>query len=211
RPPAWAVVAARLEVDAYRSRAGVGRRVRAAALASARAASLSIASSTVPALAGQQTFTSTGAEQQFTVPAGVVILHLTLVGAPGATGSNVGGTGGAGANGARVTADLAVSPGDTLFVEVGGAGSTASGGGNGGERRRGRRSLHRRNGWFWRLGNLPRPSRFCRLGGKRRRGLGRLQRWRRRWRRLLRRRRRWRRRLQLQLRRRRWWGRRRWL
>ena len=114
------------------SKAGLARRVQAAALASALAASLSIASSTVPALAGQQTFTSTGAEQQFTVPAGVVSLHLTLVGAPGATGSNVGGTGGAGANGARVTSDLAVSPGDTLFVEVGGAGSTASGGFNGG-------------------------------------------------------------------------------
>ncbi|MDP9248370.1 MAG: hypothetical protein M3O95_09830, partial [Candidatus Dormibacteraeota bacterium] len=80
------------------SKAGLARRVQAAALASALAASLGIASSTVPALAGQQTFNSTGTEQQFTVPAGVVSLHLTLVGAPGATGSNVGG--GAGANGA---------------------------------------------------------------------------------------------------------------
>ncbi|MHB1571266.1 MAG: glycine-rich protein, partial [Solirubrobacteraceae bacterium] len=74
------------------------------------------------------TFTSTGAEQCYTVPATVTSLSVTAVGAPGVTPSS----GGAGGNGATVTGTLSVSPGQTLYVEVGGLGSTNSGGFNGG-------------------------------------------------------------------------------
>jgi hypothetical protein len=82
-------------------------------------------------------FGDTGAEQMFTVPSGVTSLHVVAVGARGGMGSadglvNVGGTGGFGA---RLDGDLAVTPGEVLFVEVGGmgaAGGGAAGGGGGG-------------------------------------------------------------------------------
>jgi hypothetical protein len=87
---------------------------------------------------GPATFSFTGGEQSYTVPAGVTSLHVVVVGAPGGAGLTVAdaGTGGAGAGGARGIADLAVTPGEVLYVEVGGAGGPGGfsffGGGAGG-------------------------------------------------------------------------------
>jgi hypothetical protein len=85
-----------------------------------------------PAIAQADTvvFSSTGSEQPFTVPAGVTSIHVVAIGAPGgASGSYVGGLG------AQATADLAVTPGEGLDVEVGakgGDGGTYGAGGAGG-------------------------------------------------------------------------------
>ncbi|WP_460867320.1 OmpL47-type beta-barrel domain-containing protein [Rhodococcus aerolatus] len=94
------------------------------------------------------TYRSTGSEQTFPVPAGVRSVTVTAVGAPGAMDGR--GVFGPGGKGASVTATLAVTPADTLFVEVGGTpsrgqycfgsclggynggGTTGSGGGGGG-------------------------------------------------------------------------------
>jgi hypothetical protein len=65
-----------------------------------------------------QTFTFTGAEQQFTVPAGVSSIHVVLIGGRGGAYGSLA----AGGMGARVEGDLAVSPGMQLFIEVGGNG-----------------------------------------------------------------------------------------
>jgi hypothetical protein len=71
-----------------------------------------------------QTFTFTGAEQTFAVPAGVSQINVVAIGARG---------GGGGGFGARASADIATTPGTTLFVEVGGNGlpSAVFGGGAG--------------------------------------------------------------------------------
>ena len=94
------------------------------------------------------TFGPTGAEDTFTVPDGVSSIHVVATGAPGAMSA----TSFAAGRGAEVSGDLTVTPGDTLYVEVGGAptvggncfsgvacvggfnggGSTRSGGGGGG-------------------------------------------------------------------------------
>src|SRR2546429_5989086 len=60
-----------------------------------------------------QTFKFANQEQTFTVPRGVFVLHVVAVGARG----------GGGAYGARVSGDLSVRPGETLYVEVGGEGT----------------------------------------------------------------------------------------
>lgn len=73
-------------------------------------------------------FSATHAEQQFTVPAGVSTIHAVLVGGHGGTIN----TGVYGGRGAAVAGDLAVTPGSTLYVEVGGNGQYISGGFNGG-------------------------------------------------------------------------------
>jgi hypothetical protein len=77
------------------------------------------------------TFGFTGAEQTFPVPAGVTSVHVVAVGGRGGTGA---GNGSPGGMGARVTTDLAVTPGQVLFVEVGGNGGDGAGtaGGDGG-------------------------------------------------------------------------------
>jgi hypothetical protein len=72
-----------------------------------------------------------GAEQQFTVPAGVTDLHVTAVGGAGAESNLLGTTAGRGLGG-LVNAGLPVTPGQSLYVEVGGPGSVAAGGWNGG-------------------------------------------------------------------------------
>jgi hypothetical protein len=71
-----------------------------------------------PAAASAQTFTYTGQEQVYTVPAGITIVGVRVVGGDGAgnTGFVTGGHGGV------VEADLTVSPGEQLYVEVGQAG-----------------------------------------------------------------------------------------
>jgi hypothetical protein len=80
------------------------------------------------------TFAYTGSEQTFSVPVGVQSLSVTAVGAAGAAGgvgdpmpvstSYNGGPDGPAGLGGRITASLAVIPGATLFVEVGGRPTT---------------------------------------------------------------------------------------
>ena len=71
-------------------------------------------------------FTAPGTGGSFTVPAGVSALSVTLYGGAGG-GTSFGGLTAAGGDGAQVTATLAVSPGETLGVDVGGAGATGDG------------------------------------------------------------------------------------
>jgi hypothetical protein len=82
--------------------------------------------SAAPCLAGSATFLYTGDEQCYQVPAGATGLSVVAVGAPGGDGGEPSleghGVAGTGAHGARATAHLAVSPGGTLYVVVGGAG-----------------------------------------------------------------------------------------
>jgi hypothetical protein len=93
---------------------------------------------TAPAVAatGSQAFTTTG-ESAFVVPAGVTSLHVQLVGGAGQRALGGGSAGGAAA---MVSATIAVTPGGTLFAEVGGGplqtsvqqGATGGGGAGGG-------------------------------------------------------------------------------
>jgi len=72
------------------------------------------------------TYTAVG-EAAFTVPAGVTSLDVVAIGArggDGTAGDGFGGTPGVGGRGARVEATLDVTPGDTLYAEVGGPGET---------------------------------------------------------------------------------------
>jgi hypothetical protein len=84
---------------------------------------------TVNAVPDSQTFNFTGAQQTFVVPAGVTSITIAASGAQGGSGYSGGGGsgGGAGANGGTVTATIAVTPGESLAIFVGGQG------GNGGE------------------------------------------------------------------------------
>jgi hypothetical protein len=101
----------------------------------ARAALLSAATCALlagaPATAGAETrnFLSTGAEQTFTVPAGVTSIHVIAVGASGGTGGN---SPVAGGFGAVAIADVAVTPGQVLYVNVGTNGAAGTGPGGGG-------------------------------------------------------------------------------
>ena len=70
-------------------------------------------------------FASTGAEQTFTVPAGVTQVSVTAVGGSGGGFFNQ-------AAGAVVQTDLTVTPGDVLYVEVGGNDGGFNGPGAGG-------------------------------------------------------------------------------
>ncbi len=79
------------------------------------------------------TFLSTGAEQTFTVPEGVTSIQMVAIGGRGGDGTPSGSTpGGSGGFGAIVGADIAVTPGQILFVEVAGNGASAASGGAGG-------------------------------------------------------------------------------
>ncbi len=88
-----------------------------------------LAATPAHAATGSQVFQSTGAEQQFTVPAGVGSVNVELVGGDGGYGYNLdSSTVSPGGVGATAVAVLAVHPGELLFVEVGvdgAAGSTA--------------------------------------------------------------------------------------
>ncbi len=79
------------------------------------------------AAASGVTFTSTADEQMFVVPAGVTSLSVDAIGGSG--GCAVGAQAGLGA---EVVGAVPVTPGQTLYVEVGGDGTTSSGGFNGG-------------------------------------------------------------------------------
>jgi hypothetical protein len=76
-------------------------------------------------------YAPTGAEQQFAVPAGVTNLHVTALGGAGQDSILLGSTTQGGLGG-LVSAGLPVIPGQSLYVEVGGPGSGATGGFNGG-------------------------------------------------------------------------------
>jgi hypothetical protein len=79
---------------------------------------------------GNQTFSYTGSQQTFTVPQGVAEVTVVAYGAQGGNGQK-----GAGGKGGRIQANLAVTPGETLYVYVGGQGGNVSspmGGFNGG-------------------------------------------------------------------------------
>ena len=86
------------------------------------------------------TFSYTGAEQSYLVPPGVGAVQVAAIGAPGGTGQASGALVGAGGAGGEVTGNLAVTPGEVLYVEVGGpggdgtavTGSLGTGGWNGG-------------------------------------------------------------------------------
>ena len=74
-----------------------------------------------------QVFNYTGATQTFTVPDGVTSLHVVAKGSRGGSSGRIfGGLGG------TLEADLAVTPGQTLYIEVGGQGNANAGGYNGG-------------------------------------------------------------------------------
>jgi hypothetical protein len=78
---------------------------------------------------GNQTFNYTGSTQTFTIPAGVTSIQIESWGAQGNSNAQgiVGGLGG------YATGTLAVTPGDILYLEVGGGGTISTTGGyNGG-------------------------------------------------------------------------------
>jgi hypothetical protein len=83
--------------------------------------------SSVSTTPGSQSFNYTGAQQTWTVPAGVTSITVDAQGSQGGTSSY--GTGG---NGGRVQATISVTPGQTVYVNVGGQGSMSVGGWNGG-------------------------------------------------------------------------------
>jgi hypothetical protein len=83
----------------------------------------------VRAAAGYRTFKYTGAEQRFKVPAGVTVIAVDALGAAG--GIQAGGSE-QGALAGRVSAELPVTPGESLAVFVGGTSSSVDGGYNGG-------------------------------------------------------------------------------
>jgi hypothetical protein len=81
-----------------------------------------------PCSTGTATFGHTGGEQCYTVPAGITSLYVIANGANGSGGTSnqPGGTG------AHVEGRIPVTPGQTLYVYVGGNGGTPGGGFNGG-------------------------------------------------------------------------------
>ena len=95
-----------------------------------------------PVATSPMNFAFTGGEQCFTVPAGVRQVEAGLVGGFGGTGYNPDSPSPLGGNGATVIANVDVTPGQKVYVEVGGSGypggspdavlSAGAGGGNGG-------------------------------------------------------------------------------
>jgi len=95
------------------------------------AAGLVSAGATQASAATVQRFAFTGAQQFFAVPAGVTSLHAVAIGGRGGTGATAPAAGGFGG---VATADLKVTPGEILLVNVGGNGGSPTGapGGAGG-------------------------------------------------------------------------------
>ena len=104
-------------------------RVRWAAVLAAVGAVLLVLAG--PAGAATVTFSFTGAAQSWTVPAGVTSATFDVFGAQGSAGSS-GPDFGPGGLGGRATVTVAVTPGQTYQINVGGAGSGITGGFNGG-------------------------------------------------------------------------------
>ena len=84
-----------------------------------------------PAAAQATGFGFTGAEQTYVVPAGVSNVSITAIGGNGGTPPPGGGV--SGGRGAIVTGIVAVTPGQVLYVHVGGTGGLPDGGYNGGD------------------------------------------------------------------------------
>ena len=103
----------------HRPRRGMGVLALAAVLV---APTTVVLSPSVVRAATTVSFSYTGSEQTYVVPSGVSSLHVVAVGAPGGSGYW---NAGAGGHGAIVSGDLAVTPGETLYVEVGGPAATA--------------------------------------------------------------------------------------
>ncbi len=104
-----------------------------AIVAGAAAAVLAVATTagSAPTVTETHAYTFSGSQETFTVPAGVTSVNVVAVGGKGgnaAFGTQAPGFGG------RVSADLPVTPGSTLYVTVGGNGGSGSGasGGAGG-------------------------------------------------------------------------------
>jgi fibronectin type 3 domain-containing protein len=73
------------------------------------------------------TYSANGTVRSFVVPAGVLWLQADAIGAQGGTGAT-----GLGGKGGRVQGAIPVTPGETLYLYVGGNGSSNIGGWNGG-------------------------------------------------------------------------------
>lgn len=102
------------------------RRLGATGFAAFCTVAVTMAAGASPAAATTKLFEFTGAEQSFLVPAGVHKLHVELVGGTGGEGGAIGGAA------AAVSGDLEVTPGQTIYVEVGGNGKKGSEGSAGG-------------------------------------------------------------------------------
>jgi hypothetical protein len=107
------------------------RRLAATIPVAAFACLLFVLSGAAAARAETVSFGFTGSEQTLPIPAGITSVHVVAVGGRGGTGT---GNVAPGGFGARVGADLAVTPGQILFIEVGGNGGNGLGflGGDGG-------------------------------------------------------------------------------
>jgi hypothetical protein len=133
--------------DAHRlcrasARGGIGAFVTCAALAaSALAAGAAHAGeANAPPPKVTTAFAATGTEQSLSVPAGVTSVHVSAIGQAGEEGSGNGfaTSRAAGGDGAAVSAELPVTPGEILYVNVGangfnGGGSPGRGSGAGGD------------------------------------------------------------------------------
>lgn len=76
-------------------------------------------------------FNAVGSEQTFSIPEFVDLVRLKVYGAGGADGSTEEGARGLGANGGYAQGDTNVTPGETLYLYVGSAGTTGGDGGGG--------------------------------------------------------------------------------
>jgi hypothetical protein len=92
-------------------------------LALCASASLATSASAATPPTMTESFPSTGAQQTFEVPVGVSSIHVEAIGATGEAGF-AGALGGAGA---VVAGNLPVTAGETIYVEVGGAGFNGGG------------------------------------------------------------------------------------
>src|SRR4051794_38703594 len=133
--PRGALPAARL--PPRKDPAPLMRRTRIAAVAAALATTVPALAASNALAAGPITFNYTGAEQTYTVPVGTYFLSASAVGGRGGNSplGDYSFFGGHGGRGARVAATLPVTPGQTLYVNVGGngtGGANAPGGFNGG-------------------------------------------------------------------------------
>jgi hypothetical protein len=99
-------------------------RISLAAVLAILSQALGPVSSALAVLPTPTTFTYTGGEQSWVVPDGVTRVHVTLVGGHGGHNTQTTANGG---SGALVEADLAVTPGQVLYVEVGGNGENGGG------------------------------------------------------------------------------------
>ena len=83
---------------------------------------LGMAGTALAATPVTETFSTPGGPYSFTVPAGVTSIRVHAIGGRGGDNTNGNRYGGSGAD---VTADLSVTPGQTLYVYVAGNGSYA--------------------------------------------------------------------------------------